>query len=233
MKFISPLLFFLVLVGCKQAGAISIKGRIDNELLSKLKTVDLQNAIIRVRSGGGDTEAGAKLGQYILDKNTSIIIARECISACAEFVMPAAESIRFENSPFVGFHWSPAMDFGQYKRAGANMDFCKFPAAKIQDNILNSRSLNPGFWMEIERRLDLEEFYFVKKTNENCPWKVRNFKNHLWLPSGQQLRELWGLKFEGKLCADNYQACKNKIDRRWKRGTRIIVGNVLHISNGR
>jgi len=221
--------FVFVLLGCHDTQSIYVSSRIDQSLTNYITSIDEKTIIITIQSSGGDTRDAARLGAYLLTKNLSIDVHDYCHSACAEFILPAADTITFTNKPLVGFHWSPIMDYHQYVRAGADMSICHFDSLADQRKLIKTRKLNAEFWKQTETHLNLTKYKLVGK-GEACPWKIREFKNKMWLPTSQQLRELWDLKFEGAVCADNFEECKTKIDGNWTKGSRIVVGDVVYIS---
>ena len=121
------------------------------------------------------------------------------------------------------------MDYHQYVEAGADMSHCHFDLT-TQKKLIEKRKLNAGFWKEIEIRLKLTKFQLVDKTGESCPWKVREFDNQMWFPTSQQLRKLWGLRFNGAVCADDFEECTKKIDKYWAKGDRVIVGDDVYVA---
>ncbi len=123
------------------------------------------------------------------------------------------------------------MDYNQYLKSKVNISSCAFDSLADQKKLLKSRDLSIDFWKQVESRLKLTQFKLVD-AGEACPWKVRKFENLFWLPTSQQLKNLWGLKFEGQLCADDFDECKIKINSHWSKGKRIVVGDEIYISKG-
>lgn len=210
---------------------VIIDGNIDKKLASHILSLDLSSKTISIDSGGGEAVAAATISNHLLDFDTKIIVSGTCISACSEFIMPSSTNIIFQNNPIIGFHWSPILDYEQYKIRNDNVLHCKFPSRDQQLKLYKRNNLNPHFWKEIENRLDLQYYELVPKTGQ-CPWKRRKFRNHIWLPTSEQLRDLWKLKFRGSVCADYFERCKKQIDRRLEKGTRIVIGDVTYVSKG-
>jgi hypothetical protein len=183
------------------------------------------------RSAGGNAKAGSRLGTHLLTKQFSLDVIDFCLTSCAEFLLPAADNIKFIDSPLIGFNRSPAMDYSRYVKSGTDMPTCNLISVENQRKLIEARNLNADFWKETEARLILYRF-IVGDTPKNCHVTVRKFENQIWLPNSQQLRDLWGLEFEGSVCADDFEQCKKKIDNHWLKGTRIVVTDEVYTSKG-
>ncbi len=221
----------LILLACSNEPPVQnlyLRSRIDQDLLDYIQKLDAQKYDITIRSGGGETQAGLKLGHYLQTKHLTLRVRSLCLSACAEFLLPAAKKVIFQDRPMVGFHWSPLMNYHQYLEKDINMEYCQF-SHKEQESLLKNAGLNPDFWREVEKRLKLTKMSFVYK-GKKCPWKIRTFENRFWLPDSNQLRNLWGLEFEGEVCADDPETCTAKIDKFWPAGTHIVIGNTGYVS---
>ncbi len=186
---------------------------------------------IKLFSGGGFPKDAAKIAKLFMGKDLTIVVDRECSSACANYLLPAAKSVIFKNEPIVGFHWSSQMNRDQMIRHGGDVSNCVYPGLKELEDMYRLKGLNLEFWKEVESRLVLESYQVVPKSNL-CPWKKRKFENRMWLPTSNQLRSLLGLEFTGFVCADDFQACAQRANKRWPRGTRIVIGDEIYISNG-
>jgi len=203
-----------------------------DKILEEIESASNDNQQLHFNSSGGKVSVALKLAKEIKKRKLSLIISKECLSNCAEILIPSASNVKFFQSPMIGFHGNiQSYSFYVQKLAKNNTSYCKWGYVEKQVSILESAGLNTDFWTEQMLRLkpDITFHYEDKK----CPSREYNFKNKLWLPTGKQLRDLWGLKFEGSVCADDFDLCKKKIDYRWKKGTRVVVGDEVYISKGR
>lgn len=227
----SSVAFMLMAIGmgsCSQPiPTYKYVGRIDSKLVGLIDQAP-KSFRLKINSGGGLTKESSQAAAIMADRQTSVIVRGRCLSACSEFILPAADAITFVDDPIVGFHWSPLMDRGQYAARGGNIKDCKFPAASIQEELFKAKSLNGQFWLEVEERLVLTQFRLVDVGNA-CPNKVRTFENNTWLPSSEQLKDQLGLNFTGSLCADDYNKCAKEVDRVWEKGDKIVIGDRVHI----
>lgn len=225
--------FCLTSVACSDgSNPIKLSGRIDSQMYQKLDPEKSANKDIIISSGGGETDYAFKIAQRIIENQNGIVVKDYCISACAEDILPAAKSISFRKRPIIGFHRNSFMNRAQMIRYGGDVSNCSNKGIKNQQYLHELRGLNTEFWKETEKRLSLVSYQVVPK-GKSCPWKRRKFRNYMWLPTSKQLRELWGLKFQGEVCADEIAFCRRRIDARWKKGTRIVLGDEIYISKGR
>lgn len=224
----------IVLFSCTKSVSFRLEGRLDYNALRALTHENLkQDETIIVSSSGGEVLSALKIAEILQDRNISIIVPSVCISACVEFLLPAVNKITFSNSPIIGIHWGPIMDFYQYKRVLEEPELCNFPTFDFQQDLFAKRGLNIDFWKQTEQRLHLLRFRLDKSSLDKCPWKIRKFENYMWLPTSKQLRELWGLKFSGSVCADDFTKCSRQVDSRWQAGTRIVIGDAVYVSEGK
>jgi hypothetical protein len=57
-----------------------------------------------VRSGGGDTVAGRKVGSWVRDMGLVVEVDQICFSSCADYVFPAGRARVIRAGAFVGWH---------------------------------------------------------------------------------------------------------------------------------
>ncbi len=230
---LAALCICIFLLSCLSDPSIEISGRIDESVNQKLQSLNSNHARIVVSSGGGLPDSALSMARQIEDAENDLVILGVCNSACAEYLLPAANSLIFQDNPIIGFHWNAMMIESLYKRHGRkDLEYCTHQDSKELYNLHVRSQVTPKFWQETFSRLGHSHFSLDYKVDE-CPWKKMAFENHLWLPTSEQLRNLWGLKFSGSVCADNFNVCKEKIDVRWAKGTRIVVGDEVYISKGR
>lgn len=202
-------------------------GRMDANLIHLIES-NPKLSSLEINSGGGSVQDSSVAAELLMKKDVKVIVRGRCLSSCSEFILPAATKVSFLDRPVIGFHWSPWMDFNQYERHKNSYHNCPFDAAKIQRDINVHRELNLDFWKQIESRLELV-IYRLHENGSTCPDKERGFLNRTWLPTSQQMRDLWGLEFKGQVCADHPTSCIEKVDAIWDSNTKIVIGDQLHI----
>lgn len=205
---------------------------INDDLVRQFQELDRQNLTIHLNSYGGSPVSAHEISKIMVANKFKLIVNKECQSACAETILPSAEHVEFVNEPIIGFHWNSLMTFDLTRRYGGDLTLCNLKEVEDQKALLLSKDMNIDFWKQTEKRLVLEHYEVIPKTG-GCPWKRRRFKNNMWLPTSKQLRSLSGLTFTGSVCSDDFDKCTKKIDRTWKKGIRIVVGDEVYISKGR
>jgi ATP-dependent protease ClpP protease subunit len=61
---------------------------------------------LRIKSKGGDPYAGMMMGRFIKEKKMRLKVRDYCLSACANYLFPAATNKLIEKDAIVGFHQS-------------------------------------------------------------------------------------------------------------------------------
>ncbi len=62
--------------------------------------------MIIIRSSGGNEIIGAKIGEIISTNNIRVIVDGYCMSACAQYILPAASHVEITPGSFVALHVS-------------------------------------------------------------------------------------------------------------------------------
>ncbi len=230
MKRALMIIIVLFLTCCKKEDLI-IKSEINGNFLAKLERKNAPGKRIIISSGGGSTKVAFEAARNIIRNENTVIVQGVCLSACAEDILPSAKTIKFLDNPMIGFHWNSFMNRSQFIRYGGDVTYCSSVSIDNQKYLYGLAQLNQDFWKETEKRLVLEHYEIFPVTGA-CPLKIRRFKNYMWLPTSKQLKKLWGLEFSGRVCSDNIRACVRKVDRRWEKGTRIVIGDKVYISKG-
>ena len=206
-------------------------GYINDDFISFLNELDRGEDRIFVTSSGGKANAAYLSAKIIYNRKIKITVQIECFSACAEDIITATQELTLYNSPMIGFHWNSFMNFDQLERFGGNVQLCDTSSRDRQFEIYAMNSLNTEFWKETEERLVLKDYKLIKFTTR-CAKKNREFENRMWLPNSAQLKNLLGLEFTGNVCSDSFEYCSKKVDKRWAKGERIIIGDRVHVSKG-
>jgi hypothetical protein len=225
------ILSFLALSACGDGNRTTFIGRIDEQFLRTLEHENSFGRKLIITSSGGDIKTAYKAALNIRENKNTISIKNLCLSACAEDLLPAGHKIYFRDKPIIGFHWNAFMNNALAIEHGADLSLCSSMGLSYQHQIYGFRGLNENFWKETQKRLVLESYHLSGKPSE-CPKKLRTFKNQWWLPTSKQLKELWGLEFQGSVCADSFNSCKWMIDIFFDEGTRIVVGDEIYVSKG-
>jgi len=215
-----------------------LKGPLNKSFLVALDNIPEDTSVIGVNSVGGDSIPALKVAKVIQNRDLKIIIDGEfgiCASGCAEYLLPAAKSLKFNNEPLVGYHQNPHIIYSLLKNTiPSQLDFCTELKQQINEanELYSTKNLNQNFWSSTLEKIEIEYFQ-PRKILEKCPSANWQFKHELWFPNSKQLKELLGLKFEGAVCSDAPEVCKSKIDETWDEGLSFVVGDELYVSKGK
>lgn len=229
--------FSISLVGCSGSNSstdlevtskstpvsLSISGKIDMALARKIVKRGGGYDTIIINSGGGEVPASVIVANEIMKNNIHVIVEGVCYSSCAEFILPAAETITFKNNPLVGYHHNPMIKRHLYKSHNpVGIEFCDFEDAEKMSNLLIQRGLSVRSWEATFTRLSFRRVSF-NGDGVSCPELFRTYHYYLWLPTSEQLKTIFGLQFSGELCADEAECYMPKLDETSSKGSRYWI----------
>lgn len=204
---------------------VMINGRVDASLASTVEQAPMGSRL-EVNSLGGDASAGAVIARDIFDRKLDLIVNASCVSACAEFMIPAARTVTFGPRAIVGFHLN---DFAfQALALEHNIPgrVCSAERLPLLNEMYLAKGLNPSFSEESVRRLRLVDYQPVR-IRTGCMSQETATEFLAWFPTSDQLRSLWNLTFTGSVCADSAECISSDIKRLVGPGKRIVVGDTV------
>jgi|GEM_PF-3492454 len=225
--YISLMCIGTLLTGCIKS--YQLTGPVNADLVSGLNALPT-NIELRLASGGGDPDFGEEAAKVIRQKKISLHITGICLSSCAEYLIPAAESLRFENA-LIGFHQNPIiidelnkMHSEVYKPVcdyGDNLEYISrvynsYPRNNIPTSTLERLGIS-GVEIEVK---------------SNCNQIGFRFVHQFWFPTSEQLRDVFGFEFAGDVCADNIKCYTKVIDSLFPEKASVLVGDDIYFSNG-
>jgi hypothetical protein len=210
----------------------AIKGRLDGFFLKKINDMNLADGdCLKLNSPGGLPEFALIVGRIIYNKNIDLVISGWCGSACAEYILPAAQSITFSGEPLIGFHGNPIMaDYFEQEQNLYNAHNCSYAHAAKLKSFYKIIGAKENFWKIQLKHLRLEDKKFERW--RDCNQFLYKFVNVAWFPTSEQLQNDFGLEFIGTVCADDSKCYERKLSFRWKKGTKIAVGETVFVSKG-
>ena len=177
-----------------------IEGRTNNEMVSRFENLP-ENSSITVTSAGGDANSAFQIGQIVFDRNISVRVEDVCASSCAEFILPSASNVIIGQNALIGFHLNDFAFEQIAKERGLSENLCSSRRTPFLRQIYLLRRMNTNFFKEVLNRLNLTDYEPVQVPT-GCS-SQRTWTNYLaWFPTSVQLKELWGLTFDGNVCAD-------------------------------
>jgi hypothetical protein len=105
--FASALATLFSISGCKAQDSVasySIVGRIDKETKNRFEKNIHKVKYLQITSQGGDIVSSIEIGKLVSKYKLRIVVNKYCLSACAQYVLPAAKNIEISNNAIVGFH---------------------------------------------------------------------------------------------------------------------------------
>ena len=156
-----------------------------------------------VNSIGGNGDLAMKIGNVILETKSDVYVFGNCLSACAEFLLPPAQEIFAINEPVIGVHGNPFLIEDLYKRRGIVIpDHCEWKSLQWLRNVYRQKGLQESFFLEEEKRMKLN--IKTSMDEDNCPVMSPLSKGQpIWVPTREEILTKWGLAINGKLCSDS------------------------------
>lgn len=126
---------------------------VEGDSVKFLKTVTMRSKVIKVQSGGGETDEAMHLGRLIHDRNLDIEVNEICASSCANYLFPAAVKKIIPKGSMLGLHGTAQLT------ALASIDEIKkkLLLAGIAEEDLGKEL--PGFLQTFQKQALLEREY--------------------------------------------------------------------------
>ena len=97
-----------------EGSIISFVGSIESEtyrnFLYAVRGQEDQITAIQINSGGGITDQGMLIGEWVFDHDIDVIVEELCFSSCANYIFPAGKNKIIEEDAIVGWHGSEQQD---------------------------------------------------------------------------------------------------------------------------
>ncbi len=183
-----------------------------------------QGSSILLASPGGRTDIAIAIGKIVLQNSLSLEVGGVCLSSCADYILPAAKAVKLQSGSVIGFHHNDLLFEYLLRRQQEPADRCLMADVRWLDYLYKVKRLKSEFaTLERARRLDVSRVISIP--GPNCAFMYTLIKRTLWLPTSDQLRQLWGLSFNGSVCADHPACRRSLLPQVFKPGTRLMVGD--------
>ena len=206
---------FLTLTSC---GAASEKHGLDNsvirfigaitetnskELIAKIEEQNDNESVLIIDSAGGDGLAGIQIGRAIRGKNVTMIVKGVCLSACAQYLLPAARHVTITNGSIIGFHTSlNVRNILFNKNFGKNIT--SNAPAKIERDYYSSLGYSEDIFDVFSVYLQPVCLSEDKNISDSDPNRFSiGSKFSLFIPSPSQLRQVGISNVQGEWPSDN------------------------------
>ncbi|MDC8758831.1 hypothetical protein [Janthinobacterium fluminis] len=159
--------------------------------------------MIRVKSGGGNTEAGMLLGRFIREKNLDIQVDEICASSCANYLFPAARRKIIPAGAILALHGTAyTTSLADDKRMREMLLDAGLPSSGIETEVEDLRlALAKQARLERQFSTDLKiaaayysDFKTVVEKSQSIIAKFNNKDASLfWWPSTKRLTSCYGI----------------------------------------
>ena len=231
IQFFLPIALYLLMAACSQKSVDSqpptvsetapnyIYGQINDITKVQVLNVNGQYEKLVFHSPGGYPSGSMVIADEIIKHKYVVDIDTLCVSACAEYILPAANAanaankdvgVNFINKPIIGFHWN-AMMIEHEMRTGIKegVQECDFSSSQQLKSLQVLGNVNPAFWKATLKKLGTSKFQY-QEDGSRCPKIKMGFENEYWLPTSNQLSVQFKLNFNGEVCADDFDFCAKK-----------------------
>lgn len=178
-----------------------------------------------VTSGGGHGFAALSIAEKMVEWRTVLDIDGLCMSACVEFLVPAAEKVVARRKPVLAVHGNPILLEELYRRQiDKPVPEC-FEESRATKALYEVRGRSTEMALRQEQVLSLLSF----ETMDTSPctlfrWK---FRHSNWFPTSAQFAQFMGVQIEGELCADNERCSVKYIANNRGQNTCIVGEQVV------
>jgi hypothetical protein len=118
-RWVIPCLLMWITTGCSADGKpAEFTSPITSEALDAFRSLTSDGSILTITSTGGDTLTAIKVGRLIRDRDVTLVVRGFCLSACAQFIAPAARKLVFEGLPIFAMHHSATALGGTLRASG-------------------------------------------------------------------------------------------------------------------
>jgi hypothetical protein len=208
-----------------EAAIPHISGPISDRFLNYMRQLP-PNSTVVVSSLGGSAAVGIDIAEFVQANHIHIQVDEFCLSACAEYILPAAESVELGPHAIIGFHGGDFLFENLAQEAGAD-DSCAAPRTAALHAIYAARGLNPSFANEVAARLEITS-YRPPSSPTTCD-AAFDSRRLIWFPSGDQLRSLWGLHFTGSICVDDTACVEERMKHMIRSGREVMFGDEPYV----
>jgi len=179
------------------------EGRIDEYALDEIKNHTTHGSILIINSTGGKIESAIQLGEYIHHYNLEVIIDGPCISACAEFILPAASKLTLTKDTMIGFHGNQYIFNDLYKRFDSNMRFhCYSELSRKADQLYSKLNVDKDFWLETYKRIEPVGVQIIENGSD-CGALKYKLTHKFWYPSVDQIEGFLNREISDEICNNN------------------------------
>ena len=168
---------------------------------------------VYVNSQGGDGFAALEIADRMIALDSSLVVSGVCMSACAEFLIPAAKKVYALDHPIIAVHGNPLLFEKMFQERGTVQPESCSALARGLEGIYRLRGRKTELAFAQEQALVVVSFESQFNAEKGCFDPVWYFYNSNWMPTSSEYRNQMGLEIDGALCSDDNSCTKARILR--------------------
>lgn len=94
-----------------------------------------QHPFIRIKSNGGYSLAGMKIGEFIRENHLIVMVDEYCLSACAHYIFPSAFEKQMHKNALVGLHATRSLSLNKDKLLTYQEQLAEYEQALFDEDI--------------------------------------------------------------------------------------------------
>lgn len=143
-----------------------------------------------ITSAGGEETAGARLGEYVYQNRTPVVVRDLCLSACANTLLMAAPSVDFEPGAVVGMHHSAVSIIQSYGRMGEVPPPDLVLAANIQEAIYRTQGGGVALLECAAEKVGQMDHYVERANADGEIRRLFGLRLRWWIPDQSTLKSM-------------------------------------------
>lgn len=206
---------------------VTFKGKLEDDSVEKLISTLDYGSTLRISSSGGQIRAAIKLANHIRRYGIQVEFYDECLSACAEIILPTAPKREVNSHLVIGFHGNPMIyrqlhaDFDPRKRVDC---FSKYADQSIE--LLENSNADVTFWRRQYEIIRPKNVVFLED-GSRCGRVFYDLSIEMWFPNSVQLGKFLKDPDFAQTCNDSASCMKRRVLNRNKNKSFMIGDEVF------
>jgi hypothetical protein len=184
-----------------------------------------QKTTLRIDSVGGDADAAYTIATLIRQRQIDLNIGI-CLSACADIIVPASNSVHVNANTLLGYHVSDLLVRSLSIRPEfQGKNFCGAERNTWLDEMYRRHGLHSSFSRDVIAHLSIAKISAEWNVSRGCYIADIIPYTSMWFPTGIQLRNLLGLQIPATICADTETCWRERIPHIARPGQIFAIGD--------
>ncbi|HEX8534085.1 MAG TPA: hypothetical protein VF662_07950 [Allosphingosinicella sp.] len=213
--------------GVHPFSASVVVGKLDEGFYSRFLRATSARSPVVVASEGGSAEVALKVAEVIKERRPEIVIMGICVSACAEILLPAAQTYAKSlilRDALIGFHHNSAIARQLYLD-GKRRDFGHCYGA-LDAKFQQFRARTSMKYDAFRKQMSILRPKLVEGDGATACRQVRIVSEvKFWFPNSKQLSEDFGLRPVTGVCVDNSDCVARLLRMVAKNAEHYVIGD--------